>query len=79
MGNGDLGVKRLTLAPVVVIQIGTVVVDDASPLTTEGSPIQSQVPLGQLEGSAFYDELVAKLPEFQAAYDAAQQQHPDES
>jgi hypothetical protein len=58
------------LAPVAILQIGTVI-DDGSAVTGEGLPVQVQVPLAKLAGCAFYGELLAKLPEFQADYDAS--------
>jgi hypothetical protein len=63
------------LAPVAVIQVGTVI-DDGTAVTGEGPPVQVQVPLSKLAGCAFYDELMAKMPEFQAGYDASLQAPP---
>jgi hypothetical protein len=64
--------KTLQLAPVVLVQIGTII-SDGSPITIEGTPIQSQVPLTKLAGCEFYDEVMAKLPEFQAQLDATEE------
>jgi hypothetical protein len=61
----------LRLAPVVIVQIGTLI-EDGTPVPKEGDPINGQVPLSKLTGCAFYEELMAKLPELEAQLIASQ-------